>query len=105
VNLYDKVLAAQAVGALGVVIADDGSCKEDFSFCGVRVGSVDQGGFAPHDSGEVWGAKIHIPVLMVNTVAADRLRNAMSTRKVHVPSLGWQNISSTSIFFDEADEL
>lgn len=99
------MLAAQAVGALGVVIADDGSCKQDFSFCGLRVGSVDQGGFAPHDSAEVWGSRVRVPVVLVNTVTADRLRNAMSARKVYVPSLGWQNISSTSIYFDEIDEL
>ena len=92
ISLLDKVLKIQEANALGVVIADDGSCHEDFHYCGHRAGSLQEGGFAAYDSEQSWLA-VEIPVVMVTSSNADRLRNAMGIKSVYIPGLGRHNIS------------
>ena len=86
-----------------LIMYNVGTCGEDFDNCGFRAGSVSQGGFAPHDSITIWQSMISIPVLMVSKSTAQRLRTAMGTKRLHVPSYGWQNISSISLVDDEGE--
>lgn len=92
ISLLDKVLKIQEANALGVVIADDGSCFEDFRYCGPRAGSLQEGGFAAYDDERSWLA-VEIPVVMVTLTNADRLRDAMGIKSVYIPGLGRHNIS------------
>lgn len=62
-----------------------------------------QGGFAPHDSTTIWQSQISIPVLMISLNTAAKFRRAMEIRRLHVPSYGWQNISSISLIEDEGE--
>jgi hypothetical protein len=89
-----KALHAQEAGAIAVIIADDGSCRVDFSHCGQRAGNrVD--GFAPYDSIELW-LRINIPVFLVTLETVERMRGLMSITRTDMPYLGFQNISSPS---------
>jgi hypothetical protein len=99
--LYEKVLIAQKSGALGVLIADDGSCGEEFLSCGARVGSISEGGFAPYDSITTWQSDIRIPVLLISSATATRLRKVMEIKKYYIPKIGWQNVSSISLLDEE----
>ncbi|RYH20575.1 hypothetical protein EON65_23030 [archaeon] len=92
ISLLDKVLKIQEANALGVVIADDGSCYEDFHYCGPRAGSLQEGGFAAYDNEQSWLA-VEIPVVMVTSTNADRLRDAMGIKSVYIPGLGRHNIT------------
>jgi hypothetical protein len=38
ISLYEKARKIQEDGAVGILIADDGQCTEEFSFCGPRAG-------------------------------------------------------------------
>lgn len=80
-----------------------GTCGEQFDNCGLRAGSVSQGGFAPHDSITVWQSQISIPVLMISRNTANKFRTAMEIKKLLVPPYGWQNISSISLLEDEGE--
>lgn len=92
VSLIEKALRVQRAGALGVIIADDGRCNSQFTFCGPRAGSIAAGGIAANDEYSMWGA-ITIPVVMVTLESADKLRRLMGTRQVDIPKLGMQNIT------------
>lgn len=92
ISLLHKVMKIQDTEALGIIIADDGSCRDDFSYCGPRAGSVREGGFAPFDDEDNW-LKIDIPVVMVSLPSAERLRSAMGIKLTYIPGLGHHNIS------------
>lgn len=92
VGLLDKIEKIQDSEAVGIIIADDGRCKEDFSYCGPQAGSARDGGFAIHDSEHRW-REVEIPVVLVSVRTADILRRTMGTRRVEIPKLGMQNIT------------
>jgi len=89
VPLHEKVRRMQNVGALAVIIADDGQCDENFHSCGPRAGSVFDGGFAAFDNDEVW-ASLTIPAYLVTKATADRLRSLMDLTQETVRGLGAQ---------------
>lgn len=91
-GILEKVEKILDWGAVGVVIADDGRCTEDLSYCGPQAGSVQQGGFAIHDDLHRW-RDVPIPVVLVSVKTADILRSTMGIRKVHIPKYGMQNIT------------
>lgn len=93
IGILDKVILIQSGGAVGVLIADDGQCNEEFSYCGPRAGSVKDGGFAAHDHvSESW-RKIRIPVLLVSFKSAESIRRLMPVKRVLLPRLGYHNIT------------
>lgn len=99
VGIIDKVNRILKSDALGIIIADDGRCNEDFSFCGQRAGSVMEGGFAAYDDNNIW-RKVNIPVILVTVKTADKLRSMMHIRKVNIPRLGLHNVT----IFDNDDD-
>lgn len=90
VPLVQKVLAIQAVGALGVVIVDDGQCSVELD-CG-RAGSPRMGGFAPKDDPEAW-RQVTIPAALVSSESGARLRKLMPLDHQELPNLGYQYLS------------
>jgi hypothetical protein len=92
ISLIDKVEKIQKAGASGVIIADDGQCDEEFSFCGSRVGSAPHGGFSPYDDESRWHS-LTIPVLMITQTSAERLRRLMRNQIRMLPKIGPQNIT------------
>jgi hypothetical protein len=82
-----KVLAVQRAGALGVVIADNGSCVGRYE-CG-RAGSPKDGGFSRRDPWQSW-RDVAIPALLVMEKEAGRLRSMMRLEKRRIPGLGEQ---------------
>lgn len=92
VGILDKVERILDSEAVGVIIADDGRCKEDLSYCGVQAGSVKDGGFAVNDDISRW-RDVNIPVVLVSLRTAEALRQQMGIRKVYVPKYGLQNIT------------
>lgn len=94
VSVLQKVLRIQQQSkAVGVIVADDGTCDESFRFCGPRAGSVYDGGFAAFDDEQLW-KKIELPVLVVTATSAERLRAMMGVERVIVRGLGLQNVSA-----------
>ena len=92
ISLLDKILKLQdqVEGLLGIVIADDGQCYEDFSYCGPRAGSAREGGFSSHDDEYLW-RKVNIPVFMITLTSANKIRDLMKMRKINIPRLGIHN--------------
>ncbi len=101
VNLIDKAKNIQNNGAAALIIADDGKCDEEFKNCGVRVGSVIEGGFAPYDDQYEW-SKIKIPVLLVTKSTSEKFNRQMNIVKVKIPKFGFQNMT---ILHNPNDEL
>jgi hypothetical protein len=91
-GLLDKVDKIQDSEAVGIIIADDGRCKEDFSYCGPQAGSAREGGFAINDNIQRW-RDVEIPVVIVSQRTAELLRLTMGVRTVEIPKLGVQNIT------------
>lgn len=91
IGLLEKINRIQDSAAIGIIIADDGRCKEDFSSCGSRAGSVKEGGFASGDDPDNW-KHIRIPILMITTSTADRLRKLMNIVEIDIPGLGIQKM-------------
>ena len=92
-SLLEKAIKLQNVGVIGIIIADDGQCDEHFRFCGVRAGSVTEGGFAAHDNQNEGWKDIKIPVILVSIKTAEKIRNLMPVERVNVGGIGFQNIS------------
>lgn len=86
----EKVLKAQAAGAAGVIVVDDGGCSGgDGPFdCG-RLGGVRDGGFAKRDGAHAWSG-VRIPAVLVSARDGERLRGMMRLQKVSVEGLGEQ---------------
>ena len=91
-GLLDKVSKIQDSEAVGIIIADDGRCRDDFSYCGPQAGSAKEGGFAINDDLHRW-REIEIPVVLVSMQTAEALRQGMGVRQVQIPKLGYQNIT------------
>jgi len=91
-GLLDKIDKIQDSEAVGIIIADDGRCREDFSYCGPQAGSAREGGFAVNDNLHRW-REVEIPVVLVSTSTAEALRQTMGVRRVEIPKLGFQNIT------------
>ena len=89
VPLVDKVMAAQKAGAVGVVIADDGSCDEP-NDCGLA-GNIKDGGFSKLDQKDKWKG-VTIPSVLISTDQGERIRSMMKLRKIKVPNYGEQLI-------------
>jgi len=87
IPMVDKVLALQKAGAIGVIIADDGNCDEQYE-CGLA-GSLRDGGFSKTDPHERW-KDVKIPSLLVTEEEGGRLKQMMRLEKVKVPMLGEQ---------------
>lgn len=103
VSLYQKVLRIQQQSsAVGVIIADDGKCDESFSFCGYRIGSAPEGGFSAFDDESLWH-KITIPVILIGSSTADKMRSLMNNVLEEIPFLGTHNVTvvNTDYFYDE----
>lgn len=90
VPMVHKILKLQAAGALGVVLVDDGSCRDALD-CG-RAGSPRLGGFAPKDDAEAW-RKVAIPAVFVSQETGDRMRKLMPLEHFEIPKLGRQWVS------------
>ena len=92
-SLLEKATKLQAAGAIGIIIADDGQCDEQFFHCGVRAGSAPEGGFAAHDHMNEGWKSITIPVLLVTLNTAEKIRRIMPIEKIEVRGLGKHNMS------------
>ena len=92
ITLLEKAQNVQAGGAMGLIIADNGLCKDDFDFCGQGAGSVKEGGFGPHDDINGW-KKINIPLLLISYETAERLKKLMLNTSIFVPGYKHQNMT------------
>ncbi|GMI28881.1 hypothetical protein TrRE_jg1450 [Triparma retinervis] len=89
VALVDKVLHAQEVGAIAVILIDNGQCRdEEFTHCGMA-GRLSEGGFAKNDDGAKW-RKVKIPALFITEVSGQRILNLMDLEEIHIPGMGEQ---------------
>lgn len=88
VPVVEKVLKAQAAGAAGVVVVDNGGCSNGVVDCG-RLGGVRDAGFARRDGAHAW-VGVKIPVVLVAATEGERLRGMMRLEKVVVKGLGEQ---------------
>ncbi|CAN0278440.1 unnamed protein product, partial [Hapterophycus canaliculatus] len=88
IPIVEKVLKAQAAGATGVVVVDNGGCDDGFVDCG-RLGGARDGGFARRDGDHAWSG-VKIPAVLVLAVEGERLRGMMRLQKVNVEGLGEQ---------------
>lgn len=88
VPVVEKVLKAQAAGATGVIVTDNGGCNDGLVDCG-RLGGVRDGGFARRDGAHAWLA-VKIPVVLISAAEGERLREMMPLQKVVVKGLGEQ---------------
>lgn len=94
VPVVEKILKAQAAGAAGVIVVDNGGCSsgvegDDVTFdCG-RLGGVRDGGFAKRDGAHAWSG-VRIPAVLVSASDGQRLRGMMRLQKVSVKGLGEQ---------------
>ena len=84
----EKVLKAQAAGATGVVVADNGGCAEGLADCG-RLGGVRDAGFARRDGAHAWSG-VKIPAVLVSRMDGERLRGMMHLQRVVVEGSGEQ---------------
>lgn len=108
-SLLEKVLKIQETEALGLIIADDGSCDEEFFSCGPRAGSIRDGGFAAFDDLNRWG-NVRIPVVMITVKSADLLRKLMGIQNIFIPGTGRHNMTihvgnEGGDNFDDEDDL
>lgn len=94
VEIVVKATRAQNAGAIGCLIADDGTCNTYFEQCGRFVGDGVTG-LAYLDSKELW-RNIHIPVFLISLETSERLRRMMQVQRIEMPYLGLQNISTSS---------
>lgn len=87
--MVEKVLKAQAAGATGVIVVDNGGCSDEgLADCG-RLGGVRDGGFAKRDGAHAWSG-VKIPAVLVSESEGGRLRGMMRLQKVVVEGLGEQ---------------
>lgn len=84
----EKVLKAQAAGATGVIVIDNGGCNDGFVDCG-RLGGARDGGFAKRDGAHAWSG-VTIPAVLVSSEQGGRLRGMMRLQTVAVEGLGEQ---------------
>ena len=101
ISLQQKVLQLQQADAIGVIIADDGSCNKEFTFCGPRIGGKNDGGFAANDDKLLWN-NINIPAVLISVETAEIFRKFMNMKRIDVPGLGFQNITT---FVQNNDEF
>jgi len=90
--LVEKVKLAQKFGAKGLIIIDDGQCKNNFKSCGKRVGSLQEGGFGVNDGRSNW-RDVEIPSLLVSKEDGERLLNLLSLSIISIPRFGRQYVS------------
>jgi len=89
VPLVVKVIRAQRMGAVGVLLVDDGQCNTNFSYCGERAGNTMEGGFAPHDGYAQWN-EVEIPVLLISRFTGYKLKILMGLIEFEVKDMGKQ---------------
>ena len=90
VPIVAKVQRAQAAGAIGVVIVDDGDCDNDFD-CD-KLGSRGDGyGWSAQDHAERWRG-IKIPSILTLQVHGDGLKEMMDLETMELASLGLQRM-------------
>lgn len=58
----------------------------------LKVGSVQEGGFAAYDDRAFW-SQVPIPVLLITSASAERLKRLMNMKEVPIPKLGLQNVT------------
>merc|ERR1711871_143599 len=81
--LVEKVLSGQRVGAMGVIVVDDGECAGKFDQHCVPGGDKSRGeGFAQHDTPKPW-APAHIPYVMMHWEDADKLLHRLVGTEHH----------------------
>lgn len=97
VPLLEKILKIQetGAGAAGVIIVDDGSCQETFSYCSSKIGSALEGGFAAYDDARAW-EEVEIPVVLVTAASGAKLRALMSLQRTVITGIGDQYISAVT---------
>ncbi|CAM9373561.1 unnamed protein product [Ectocarpus sp. 6 AP-2014] len=88
VPMVEKVLKAQAAGAVGVIVVDNGGCDDGLVDCG-RLGGARDGGFAKRDGVHAWSG-VKIPAVMVSAADGERFRGMMLLQKILVEGLGEQ---------------
>ncbi|CAM9489366.1 unnamed protein product [Ectocarpus fasciculatus] len=88
VPVVEKILKAQAAGAVGVVVVDNGGCDDGLVDCG-RLGGARDGGFAKRDGVHAWSG-VKIPAVMVSAADGERFRGMMRLEKIVVEGLGEQ---------------
>ena len=84
-------MSSQA-NALALIIADDGRCDAALNSCGHRFGTPGSGGLGSYDDASLW-KDIKIPIFIITSESADKLRRLMEVTRVNIPNLGWQNKS------------
>ena len=90
VSLVEKARAVEAAGGLAVVVADDGTCGDEF-ICGGWLGSRGDGlQLAEKDAPSSW-SDVSIPLVMVSAASAARLRAHMGVVDVVMEGLGVQH--------------
>ena len=95
VPMLDKVKRIQQAGAVGIVIADDGSCDELFRQCGYRIGSLQEGGFSAHDDDKEW-KKIVIPVFLISKSSGTKIKSFMTNQLTVIKGAGKHFITKLS---------
>jgi hypothetical protein len=102
VSVQQKVtsISSGGSGVLAIIIIDDGTCDEEFAHCGVRMGSVSEGGFAAFDDKSFWD-RLDVPVLLVSEKSGDKLKSLMRNEWVDIPRVGRHLVTS----LDESEEL
>ncbi|CAM9716974.1 unnamed protein product [Phaeothamnion confervicola] len=91
VSIMDKIVRAQAAGAVAVIVVDNGACDDEFADCG-RSGGKEQGGFAYRDDPRAWEA-VKVPAVLVTAANGERLQSLMDLQSVNVASLGAQLVA------------
>lgn len=92
IPILEKCLRIQEAGAAGIVIADDNQCVDDFSFCGSRAGNKNEGGFSSNDDSIQW-KRVNIPVLLITSKSAEKLRNLMKLKRVEIHPHGYHHVT------------
>jgi len=98
-SLIEKVEKLLLYDIEGVIIIDDGKCNENFTNCGIRAGSVGEGGFAAYDDEMRWN-QVTVPVVMVTQRTGERIQSLMRVKSIEMPNIGTQYVT----LIDEHDD-
>eukprot|EP00752_Nemacystus_decipiens_P004507 g4115.t1 len=90
IPIVHKVLTAQRAGALGVIVADDGRCGNNFGQLCVH-GSDPPVGWAALDMPRPW-LEVRVPVVLMLQEDADRLTAAAGAVAEEVESMAWSSL-------------
>ena len=92
VPIVAKVKRAQAVGAAGVIIVDDGDCDDDFD-CQVLGRRRKGKGWSAQDHAERWRG-VKIPSVLALKVHGDGIKRMMDLETMHLGAIGEQRVEA-----------